>query len=66
MGMRLHEGAQDLFPTMIILTALPGKNSRLPGAQTVFPAAAPLRCHGARKNLQIALSRRRTPIFKGE
>jgi hypothetical protein len=47
-------GARDLFPTMLILASLPGKNSRLSGAQTIFPAVAPLRWHGARKNLQCA------------
>ncbi len=35
------------FSTMIILASLPEKLAL--SAQTVFPAAAPLRCHGARK-----------------
>jgi hypothetical protein len=51
---------------VIVLASLPGKNSRLAGAQTVFPAGAPLRRHGARKNLQIVLSRRRISTFTAE
>jgi hypothetical protein len=54
---RIFAGAQDLFTTMLILASLPGKNSRLSGAQTVFPAGAPLRWHGTRKNLQIATTK---------
>jgi hypothetical protein len=47
-------GARDLFPTVLILASLPGKNSHLSGAQIIFPAGTPLWWHGARKNLQCA------------
>ena len=56
-------GERDLFPTMHILTSLPGKNSRLSGAQTVFPADAPLR-RGTRKNLQCAPLEDASPLVE--
>ena len=49
--------ARDLFPTTHVLAPLPGKDSRK-GAQPVFPADAPLRWHGTRKNLESRPSRR--------
>jgi hypothetical protein len=45
-------GTQDLFPTLLTLVALP-ENQLALRAQTCFPAVAPLRWQGARKNLQI-------------
>ena len=44
--------SRDLFSTMHILAALPGRQLAPEGAQTCVPADVPLRWHGARKNLQ--------------
>jgi hypothetical protein len=48
----------DLFSTMRILALLPENQLAPDGAQTCFPAVAPLRWPGARKNLQCATMRR--------
>ena len=56
-GLRRGSGS---FSTMIILASLPGK-TRAKSAQTIFPAAAPLRCHGARKNLPMSPSEALSP-----
>jgi hypothetical protein len=45
--------AQNLFSTMHHLAALPGQQLGL-RPQTFAPAGAPLRWHGARKNLRFA------------